>query len=310
MSDRRLQVFHTVARLLSFTKAAESLEMTQPAVTFQVRQLEEEFNVRLFDRSHNKIDLTEAGRRAYQYAEKIFGVYGEMEQAMRDVTGQVGGPLKIGTSMFLGDYLLPGLIADYSRMFPSIDFHLKLATNSNVVSMIENSSIDLGLIEGDVESKSLEVVPYQEETYFLVVPSDHPWSQESQISIEKLSGQPLILRDEGPGSVQSLEKKVTLSPVLELSSAEAIKSSIEQSLGLGILPERAFLKEKRLDLLTGVPLEPRLTAPLNFVFKKQKFPLRVLDEFIQFALSSSREEGALRSREGKGKVPNKVDEVV
>ncbi len=59
MADRRLQVFHTVARLLSFTKAAESLHMTQPAVTFQVRQLEEYFDTRLFDRTHNRIKHTE-----------------------------------------------------------------------------------------------------------------------------------------------------------------------------------------------------------------------------------------------------------
>ena len=61
MADRRLQVFHTVARLLSFTKAADTLHMTQPAVTFQVKQLEEQFNTRLFDRTHNRIGLTEAG---------------------------------------------------------------------------------------------------------------------------------------------------------------------------------------------------------------------------------------------------------
>ena len=71
MADRRLQVFHTVARLLSFTKAAESLHMTQPAVTFQVRQLEETFTTRLFDRTHNRISLTDAGMRVYEYADKI-----------------------------------------------------------------------------------------------------------------------------------------------------------------------------------------------------------------------------------------------
>jgi len=71
MADRRLQVFHTVARLLSFTKAAETLHMTQPAVTFQIRQLEEHFNTRLFDRTHNRISLTVAGQRVFEYAEHI-----------------------------------------------------------------------------------------------------------------------------------------------------------------------------------------------------------------------------------------------
>ena len=79
MADRRLHVFYTVARLLSFTKAAETLHMTQPAVTFQVRQLEEHFNTRLFDRTHNRISLTEAGQKVYEYADRIFQLYNELE---------------------------------------------------------------------------------------------------------------------------------------------------------------------------------------------------------------------------------------
>ena len=78
MADRRLQVFYTVARMLSFTKAAETLHMTQPAVTFQVRQLEDYFNTRLFDRTHNRVALTEAGRKIYEYCERIFELYAEI----------------------------------------------------------------------------------------------------------------------------------------------------------------------------------------------------------------------------------------
>jgi len=93
MADRRLQVFQTVARLLSFTKAAEELHMTQPAVTFQVRQLEEQFNTRLFDRTHNRISLTEAGKRVHECAERIFELYAEMDNSVRELTGDISGVL-------------------------------------------------------------------------------------------------------------------------------------------------------------------------------------------------------------------------
>ena len=109
MADRRLQVFHTVARLLSFTKAAETLHMTQPAVTFQVRQLEEYFNTRLFDRTHNRISLTEAGSKVFFYADKIFELYGEMENAVREMTGEISGSLTIGASTTIAEYMLPTL---------------------------------------------------------------------------------------------------------------------------------------------------------------------------------------------------------
>ena len=83
MLDRRLQVFSTVARLLSFTKAGEVLYMTQPAVTFQIRQLEEHFSTRLFDRTHNRISLTQAGELVKGYAERILDLHREMENEVR-----------------------------------------------------------------------------------------------------------------------------------------------------------------------------------------------------------------------------------
>ena len=118
MADRRLQVFHTVARLLSFTKAAEALHMTQPAVTFQVRQLEEQFNTRLFDRTHNRISLTEAGRITFGYADRIFELYAEMDNAVRALTGEFSGALTIGASTTIAEYMLPTLLGDFKERHP------------------------------------------------------------------------------------------------------------------------------------------------------------------------------------------------
>ena len=89
VADRRLQVFSSVARLLSFTKAANALHMIQPAVTFQIRQLEEYFNARLFDRNHNGISLTKAGQIVKSYADQIITQYNEMDNEVRRLTGDV-----------------------------------------------------------------------------------------------------------------------------------------------------------------------------------------------------------------------------
>src|SRR5690554_6105675 len=124
MADRRLQVFYTVARLLSFTKAAETLHMTQPAVTFQVRQLEEFFNTRLFDRTHNRISLTDAGRRVYEYADRILALYSEMENAIRDLTGEVSGVLQLGASTTIAEYMLPALLGAFKARYPEVTIRL------------------------------------------------------------------------------------------------------------------------------------------------------------------------------------------
>ena len=118
MADRRLQVFHTVARLLSFTKAAETLHMTQPAVTFQVRQLEDYFNTRLFDRTHNRISLTQAGERVFEYSERILDLYGEMDNSVRELTGEISGVLMLGASTTIAEYMLRKCSASLRRNIP------------------------------------------------------------------------------------------------------------------------------------------------------------------------------------------------
>jgi DNA-binding transcriptional LysR family regulator len=107
MADRRIQVFHAVAKHLSFTKAAEALFMTQPAVTFQIRQLEDQFNTRLFDRAHGSISLTPAGVIALDYAERIVALSAELDTRLKELSGQVAGPLLIGASMTIAEFLLP-----------------------------------------------------------------------------------------------------------------------------------------------------------------------------------------------------------
>jgi DNA-binding transcriptional LysR family regulator len=117
MSDRRIQVFHAVAKHLSFTKAAEALFMTQPAVTFQIRQLEEEFNTRLFDRRRGRVTLTAAGAIALEYSEGIVALSAELKTRMKELGGAIGGPLLVGASTTLADFLLPQIIADFKAPF-------------------------------------------------------------------------------------------------------------------------------------------------------------------------------------------------
>src|SRR5476649_1709548 len=120
MADRRLQVFHAVAKQLSFTKAAEALFMTQPAVTFQIKQLEEHCNARLFDRGHGKIALTSAGEIVLAYAERILNLGEELDQRLADMTGEVSGSLHIGASMTIAEYLLPRILGEFKSQYPAV----------------------------------------------------------------------------------------------------------------------------------------------------------------------------------------------
>ncbi len=291
MADRRLQVFHTVARLLSFTKAAESLHMTQPAVTFQVRQLEEHFNTRLFDRTHNRISLTEAGKRVYDYAERIFVMYSEMENAVRELTGEISGVLIIGASTTIAEYMLPALLGDFKDQYPDVSIRLKVANTDGIVSMVENNIIDLGVVEAPVSNKNLVVEQCRMDRLVLIVTPGHPLARQERVTIEHLAEHPYICREEGSGTREVMMEHLhdaglgagDLNIVMELGSPEAIKGAVEAGMGISVLSRATIAKELKLGSLIAVELDPQIERPFSFVHQKQKFRLRAMDELLSFA---------------------------
>ena len=251
MADRRMQVFYTVAKLLSFTKAAETLHMTQPAVTFQIRQLEEHFNTRLFDRTHNRVSLTETGRAAYKYAEQIFELYAEMESSVKEVTGDLSGVLTIGASTTIAEYVLPTILGGFSSKYPEINLRLNVSNTEGIVSMVENSMIDLGVVEGPVMNKNLQVELYKVDELVLICSLDHKLAQNSSISLSDVIEFPFISREEGSGTREIilgfLEKagldKNNLNITMELGSPESIKRAVEARMGLSVMSRAAIEKE-------------------------------------------------------------------
>ncbi|MGV6827376.1 MAG: LysR family transcriptional regulator [bacterium] len=291
MADRRLQVFFTVARLLSFTKAAESLHMTQPAVTFQVRQLEEYFNTRLFDRTHNRISLTQAGETVYQFAEKIFDLYSEMEGKIKDMTGDVSGSLTIGASTTIAEYMLPALIGDFRAKYPDVVIHLKVSNTDGIVSMVENNVIDLGVVEAPVSSKNLVVETCKTDKLVVIVAPDHPGAEHEKVDFSQLSAYPFICREEGSGTREVIMEYLTgnadcpdgLNVTMELGSPEAVKGAVEAGMGISIVSEATVAKELQLGTLKAIDLDPPLERPFSFVHQNQKFRIRVMEELLEFA---------------------------
>jgi DNA-binding transcriptional LysR family regulator len=300
MSDRRLKVFHTVARLLSFTKAAEALHMTQPAVTFQVRQLEEYFNTRLFDRTHNKVNLTPAGERVSEFAERIFDLYSEMENSVRDLTGEISGALTIGASTTIAEYMLPALLGEFKNRYPEINLRLKVSNSEGIVSMVEHNVIDLGVVESPVSNKNLIVEVCHDDQLVVVAAPDHELVKRGgKVKAAEIASYPFISREEGSGTrdviMQYLiDEKVNPNEMnfcLELGSPEAIKGAVEAGMGITIISRSIIGKELKLNTLCELQLDPPLSRPFSFVRQRQKFRVTVMEELLEFAQSYFKKNG-------------------
>ncbi len=291
MADRRLQVFHTVARLLSFTKAAETLHMTQPAVTFQIRQLEEYFNTRLFDRTHNRISLTAAGERVFDYAEKIIVLYTEMDNRVRELTGDVSGILIIGASTTIAEYVLPNLLGEFKARYPVVNIRLSVSNSLGVVHMVENNTVDVGIVESPVTNKNLAVEVCWHDELMFICPPHHEFAHRAAVKVHELSDLPFLCREEGSGTREFISEYLArnhmqlqeLNLCMEFGSPESIKSAVEAGLGVSIVSRATVAKELKLNSLVALPLDPPLERPFSIVHQKQKFRLRAVDEFMNFA---------------------------
>jgi DNA-binding transcriptional LysR family regulator len=291
MADRRLQVFHAVAKQMSFTKAAEVLYMTQPAVTFQIKQLEEHFNTRLFERGHGRISLTPAGDIVLKYAEKILGMSQELETRVREMTGGLSGPLLIGASTTRAEFLLPPVLGEFKMQFPGVAPRLFVANSEAVQARIAERTLDLGFIEGDSHLPSLVTDKCGDDELQVVCVPSHPLARLKAATPQQLAEHAYVGREPGSGTREVIDhylEKAGVAPdslqlVMELGSPEAIKGLLSTGNGFAIMSRAIVARELHVGALACVPLTPPLTRYFSVVYPKERFHSRLVNSFVQFA---------------------------
>jgi DNA-binding transcriptional LysR family regulator len=291
MADRRLRVFHAVAKHLSFTKAADALFMTQPAVTFQIRQFEEQFGTRLFDRGQGRIVLTPAGAMALEYAERILALSDELETRLKDMNGQDSGPLLIGASTTIAEFLLPQVLGEFKARHPAVVPQLFVANSEAVQERVAERGLDLGFIEGDSHLPSLACDICCEDELQVVCAPTHALARHPVIVPRSLTEHAYISREPGSGTREVIDRFLveaglaldSLQVVMEASSPEALKGLVATGLGFAIMSRATVAKEARLGELVTIPLAPRLIRNLSVVYPKERIHSRVIIAFMGFA---------------------------
>jgi DNA-binding transcriptional LysR family regulator len=291
MADRRLQVFHAVAKHLSFTKAAEALFMTQPAVTFQIKQLEEHFNTRLFERGHGRIGLTPAGHLVLEYAERILALSAELDTRVKEMTGEVSGPLLVGASTTIAEFLLPQVLGEFKSKHPKVQPRLVVANSETVESRVAEHTLDIGFIEAPSHLTSVETDVCCEDELQAVCTPSHPLARLKGASAKQLAQFPYISREPGSGTREVTDQYFrkagvaleSLNVVMELGSPEALKGLVSTGVGFAIMSRAAVARESRAGELVRVPLLPRLNRDLSVVYPKEKFRSRLVNTFVEFA---------------------------
>lgn len=291
MADRRLQVFHAVAKQMSFTKAAEVLYMTQPAVTFQIKQLEEHYNTRLFERGHGRISLTPAGEVVLKYAEKILAMSQELETRVREMTGRLSGPLLIGASTTIAEFLLPPVLGEFKGQHPEVHAKLAVGNSEAIENRVAEHTLDLGLIEAPSHLPTLLTEVCCEDELQVIVTPSHPLAKLKSVTPKQAVTHPYVTREPGSGTREFTDlylRKAGIQPselnvVMELGSPEALKGVVGTGLGFAIMSRVTVDRERKLGELVAVPLQPKLIRTLSLVYPKERFRSKLVNKFVDFA---------------------------
>jgi DNA-binding transcriptional LysR family regulator len=242
------------------------------------------------------VTLTEVGKRVYDYADRIFELYTEMENVVREMTGEISGILTLGASTTIAEYMLPSLLGDFKMQYPEVNIRLKVSNTEGIVSMVEHNVIDLGVVEAMVTNKNLLVEECRQDELVVIVPPNHALAEETTIMPDRFLHYPFICREEGSGtrevvrnyfSEQGLDMN-TMNVCLELGSPEAVKGAVEAGMGISITSMATIHKELQLGTLVAVRLSPTLTRTFAFVRQRHKFRMRAMDELLTFAQSYCR----------------------
>ncbi len=256
----QLETFRRLAEEENFTRTAESLNLTQPAVTQQVRALQEHFRVKLVDLVGRRTVLTDAGRFLAARAELLLGNVEALEREMREFADVRAGELRIGSTVTIGTYGLPDLVARFRAAFPEIGLLVEVANTQKMALAVKTGRVSLALVEGPLVDDDLEIAAYAKDELHLIAPPTHAFAgKRKRIGASDLAEVPMIAREIGSGTRTQVERAllalgIVPNVVLTLPTGEGIVRAVELGIGLAVVSRLVAEKPIRDGRIVRIPL--------------------------------------------------------
>lgn len=244
---RQLKVFEAVARLRSFSRAAEELHLTQPAVSTQVGKLEEHAGNALFEQFGKKIYLTPAGAELLQISREIIRQFEAAENAMAQFKGVSGGKLNVGV-ISAGDYFLPRLLVEFAGRHSGVSLNLSVHNREGLLAHLGDNLTDLAIMVRPPTDLDTLNQPFAPHPYVIVAPPTHRLVGMPQVPRAELVPEPFIVREKGSDTWKSMEEGFggdlgDLSIAMEIRSTETIKQAVMAGMGISFLSAHTISQE-------------------------------------------------------------------
>ena len=260
---RQLKVFESVARNLSFSRAAEELYLTQPAVSMQIKQLEDSVGLPLFEQLGKKVYLTDAGRELYHYSRTISQQLADMELALEELKGLDRGKLNISV-VSTANYFAPHLLAKFCQRYSGVTVSLNVSNRETVLRHLADNVTDLAIMGQPPDGLDIATESFMENPLVVIAPPTHPLCALQRIPVKRLEQETFLVREAGSGTRSAMERffsehDISINKGMETDTNEAIKQAVQAGMGLGIMSLHTAeleLETERLKILDveGFPI--------------------------------------------------------
>ena len=289
MDYDQLSSFLEVAKLQSFSRAAEKIYRTQPAISAQIRVLEQECGERLFDRSGKKVLLTPAGEILQRYAQQMIQLHREALQAVAELNQTARGKLQIGANEATCLYVLPKTFARVKELYPLIQISIYRNFSHKILQKVHEGAVELGIVTLPLTASNVEVIPVFRDEMQVVAPASHPLARNRSVTLEEVANYPLILPKTGNTRVV-LDRLLRdyrdhLQVSMELASVETIKKFVGAGLGISLISRTYAQAEVMAGLLKLIPLAgEKLYRELGLIYRRDRYlslPAKVFIEVVR-----------------------------
>jgi len=250
---RQLHAFEAVARLRSFSRAAEEMHLTQPAVSKLIRLLTEEIGLPLLEQIGKKVFLTEAGEALFATCADWLETWDRFEQSIANLKGLKQGRLRIAT-VTTAKYFMPRVLGPFCAEYPGVDIAMEVVNRDRLLERLFSNRDDLYIMGVPPDGKDIESEPLMANDLVVVAGSSHPLAGRAQIPLRELGAHPFLVREQGSGTRMTVERvfneyRVSFQVRMELGSNEAIKQAVAGGLGLAVLSRSTLHPEAGKDLV-------------------------------------------------------------
>jgi DNA-binding transcriptional LysR family regulator len=283
----QLRIFHSVASLSSFTRAADAMHLTQPGISKHVKQLEDYYGIRLFERRGKRIALTEAGQILFETTHEVISSVERADRRIKELD-DVAPKLRLAATFTAGLYVVPGLLATFRKHHPAIEPTLEVLLASVIEAKLMDYTFDIGLVGHEITNKKLSAKQFFTDELVAIVPVRHKWaSLKRKIRPDEFLSEPFITTAVGSGTRCVIEDRlqqngVKLTKVLDFGNMEAVKKAVEAGLGVSILSKIVIQREVSTGLLRMLPVAgTNMKRRFLFLHRKDKLLSVAANAFLK-----------------------------